>query len=311
MFVLRHYYSSNELPFSLVLTSRLEKFCIRHADAVTAPSRDMAHRMARECGISISRISVVPNPIQTQHFERGSQNVSKHKADAQFLVMHVGRLERAKGIEVLARAIPAVTARIPHAHFVFIGGATDLALWKRRLQSVAATNRGAKNIQLVGAVDNTALAAWYRRADLAVVASQLYESFSYTCAQAMAAGLAVVASRIGGIPETLDHGSCGMLVEPGDSEALANAIICLAENPDLRCQMGSAGQRKAQSAFAPNRVAQEILRVYASLGRSKLALTARPPLVTINGEKGPIAGDLQQSDDLTKNTKGMASVDRY
>jgi glycosyltransferase involved in cell wall biosynthesis len=283
MFVLRHYYQPEELPFRLGLISWLEKFCIRHADAVTAPSRDTALRISQECGISVNQITVIPNPIQIQPFDSAhSAATACDKANGwpepsgkpKFTVVCVGRLERAKGIEVLARAIPLVLARIPHTRFVFIGGAADLSVWRFRLESLAGGNQASGEVELAGPVDDIELASWYHRADVAVVPSQLYESFSYTCAQAMAAGVAVVASCIGGIPETLDYGTCGTLVEPGNSEELANAIIHLAENPNLRRQMGCAGQRRAADAFASTRVARETLRRYGWLAQTELAFKA-------------------------------------
>jgi spore coat protein SA len=129
---------------------------------------------------------------------------------------------------------------------------------------------------LVGEADQSAVANWYRQADLAAVPSLLPESFSYTCAQAMAAGVPVVASRIGGIPETLDYGASGMLVEPGSSEELARAIIHLAENPRLREALGRAGRTRAANLFATSRVTAQTALFYASVARTELAAEAQP-----------------------------------
>src|SRR5690348_10400900 len=215
MFVLRRYFAREDVSFDTALISRLEKFCIRRANALSAPSRDMAETIARECQIPMASISVIPNPVEVADSEerRGDQ------VSSAFTVLHVGRLQRAKGIEVLARAIPLVLSRVPNARFVFIGAGGNLDAWHHRLESLIGAGGNAGRVLLLGGLNETELTEWYGRADVAVVPSLLYESFSYTCAQAMAAELPVVASRIGGIPETLDHGACGPLAEPGDSKA--------------------------------------------------------------------------------------------
>src|SRR5262249_53185833 len=120
--------------------------------------------------------------------------------DTGVTILHVGRLDRGKGIEVLANAIPSVLAKVPSCRFVFIGddcsdgkGST----WRKRLESQLAAAGVDKQVTFLGGLDQLELNAWYRKADIAVVPSLIYESFSYTCAQAAAAGLPVIASRIG------------------------------------------------------------------------------------------------------------------
>jgi glycosyltransferase involved in cell wall biosynthesis len=98
---------------------------------------------------------------------------------------------------------------------------------------------------------------------MCVVPSILYESFSYTCAQAMAAGRPVVATRIGGIPETVEDGVTGLLVEPGNAAELAEALIRLALDPVQRARMGQAGRERVARDFNPATVARRMLAVYA------------------------------------------------
>ena len=119
----------------------------------------------------------------------------------------------------------------------------------------------------LGPLDEPDLLAWYQRADIAVVPSMLYESFSYTCAQAMAAGLPVVATRIGGIPETIDDNSSGLLVNPGDVNELAQAILRCARDPHLRRRMSEAGKTKAQRQFDSPKIARQFLEVAFSLSK--------------------------------------------
>lgn len=261
-FVLRRYYRPEEMRYDTAITTILEKFCIRHADALTTPSRHMAQVIAAECGIPLERITVVPNALDTEEFCPASH---KRNAADDIVILHVGRLERGKGIHVLAEAIPLVLAAVPCARFVFAGDdgvLPDGRSQRAALQEYFADLGWDSRVELRGRVSQAKLLAAYAEADLCVVPSLIYESFSYTCAQAMACGLPVVASRIGGIPETVGDGVAGLLVEPGDVSGLAQAIICLAQDAALRRRMGAAGRARAAALYDARRVAELTLAVY-------------------------------------------------
>jgi len=189
------------------------------------------------------------------------------------VVLHVGRLERVKGIGILEEAIPEVLRACPHAFFVFIGqprADEDGRLWDERLRETFERMGVADRVRLLNYVENAVMNRWYQRADLAIVPSLNYESFSYTCAQAMAAGLPVVATAIGGIPETLDHGACGLLVSPSDVAGYRDALIALIQDSERREEMGRFGRERANTVFAAPVVAERIVELYGQ------AIEARP-----------------------------------
>lgn len=268
MFVLHRYYRAEEWPGSTSRIQAREKLCISQADALTAPSRNMAETIADECNVSRERIAVIPNALDVRPFERaGSESSSQRNGGSDVVILHVGRLDRGKGIEVLAEAIPSVLEQIPEARFVFAGDGrlpTGSGTWRTRLEEKLSAQQKSGRVTFLGELSLSALADWYGRVDIAVVPSLIYESFSYTCAQAAAAGLPVVASRIGGIPETIEDGVAGILVEPGNVEQLLSALLRLAREPILRRQMGAAGQRKAARSFAASEVAEQTLEIYRS-----------------------------------------------
>lgn len=260
--VLSRYYGRGELDFDTRIISWCERYLIRRAYAVSAPSADMSRVVAQECDLPISRIAVIPNPLWTDEFAMDSRTSGN-----QITILHVGRLERIKGVRVLVEAIPLVLRDMPNARFVFIGKdrpTVQGTSQRSELQALLADARADAAVKFLDEVDEIQLLEWYRRADICVTPSMLYESFSYTCAQAMAAGKPVVASRIGGIPETLDDGVSGVLVTPGRADELAAAIIELARNPARRVQMGSEGREKVKREFNPIRVAKKSLDVYAN-----------------------------------------------
>lgn len=266
--VLKHYYGAREMPFDTRIIGWCEKDMIRRAHALTAPSCDMAQTIANECGVPIASIAVIPNALPLDGFRKHSTTQSPNHP---ITILHVGRLERAKGVTLLAQAIPHVVQQVPNVRFVFVGDDRPIAHGTSQRAELEAQLReaGARgSVEFLGGVDQPTLLDEYCRADICVVPSLLYESFSYTCAQAMAAGKPVVASRIGGIPETVEDGVSGVIVEPGDAEQLAEAIMRVARDPALRERMGRAGRDKAARDFDPTMVAQRNLEVYERAKRT-------------------------------------------
>jgi glycosyltransferase involved in cell wall biosynthesis len=179
-------------------------------------------------------------------------------------ILHVGRLDRVKGIEILIRAATAVIAQIPNIRFILLGGGSAGYLEKLH-QLINANDIKQDQFQLLGDVSQGDLITWYQKADIAVVPTMNYESFSYTVAQAMAAGLPVVASRIGGIQETTGVENAAILVEAGDEKQLADALVALCQNPEMRQMMGKAGLSRAKSYFSDDVVAEKTLALYRTL----------------------------------------------
>jgi glycosyltransferase involved in cell wall biosynthesis len=146
---------------------------------------------------------------------------------------------------------------------------SDRGTWRQRLESCFQEQGMDDKVVFLSSVDQSTLIEWYCRTDVAVVPSILYESFSYTCAQAMAAGLPLVASRIGGIPETVHDEVSGLLVAPGDAEGLARAVIRLAQNSSLRRRIGQAGRAKARQHFDALNVAEQFIELIEPLASGK------------------------------------------
>ncbi len=95
-----------------------------------------------------------------------------------------------------------------------------------------------------------------------------YETGGLSAIEAMAFGLPVVASRTGGLPEVVEDGVTGILVPPGDSKALAEAVVLLLHDPALRRRLGQAGRQRVLDEFTLDRVLPQTLNVYQSLSRN-------------------------------------------
>jgi glycosyltransferase involved in cell wall biosynthesis len=265
-FVLRDSFAADEFSFDTNIVSNCEKKTIQRAHALTAPSVDMARRIAHATGVESGNVTVIPNPLYVNGVN-GNANGSKPKSlESELTVLYVGRIERAKGILVLANAIPEIIKHVPRVRFLIAGYDRPTARGtsqRAELEEQFARAGVSAKVEFLGAIEQSQLSALYRRADLCVVPALQYESFSYTCAQAMAAGKPVIATRVGGMSETVEDGRTGLIVEPDNADELATAVVALLKDRERRVAMGRAGREKVLREFDPLRVAQENLAVYA------------------------------------------------
>lgn len=265
-FVLQKYFSREAAGFlynPLIIKS--EKEFIRRATAITTPSHHLANILLDELSLPAGKIHVTPNAIDVNEFSPASV---EDKRDGELLILHVGRLEEAKGVCDLARAFAQLVrgGRCEKARLVYVGEDRSTARktsQKTELLQFFQENGIMDSVEFTGKVGRRELVQWYRRSDICVVPSKMYESFSYTAMEAMACGKPVVASRIGGIPETVDDGKTGILVSPGNVTELKNALEELANNRHMRSKMGEAAREKVKREYSSGAVARQNLDVYA------------------------------------------------
>jgi glycosyltransferase involved in cell wall biosynthesis len=98
-----------------------------------------------------------------------------------------------------------------------------------------------------------------------VVLPSIMEGFGFVLVEAMAVGKPVIASRVGGIPEIVEDGVTGILVDPRDSQSLAKHIILLLQDPQRRLTMGRAGKKRVQEHFTSKRMNEQLCEVYNEL----------------------------------------------
>src|SRR6266568_2964599 len=202
--------------------------------------------------------------VVTSHSDRGGESVSKQLFDWAVPPMTLRRAHRlialtareAQNLEYLVRAVEHLPSR-QKVHLKIVGedwgGVTGLRALARAL--------GIEDqITFTGPLPRADVIRAYGSADIFVLPS-LFEPFGIVLLEAMAAGLPIVASRVGGIPEVVQDGATGLLVRPGDSRVLAEAIGRLISDPSLRSQMGEAGRLRA-AAFSWERLVPRILKVY-------------------------------------------------
>jgi glycosyltransferase involved in cell wall biosynthesis len=219
----------------------------RRADTIRAVSRDIA-REAAAAGVKPSRVVVVPSRCDTGFFDPdrwrdASQTMrASLRGDPKSAVVgFVGSLNGSKGLDVLVAACALVAARQP----LRLAVAGDGPL-REELETTAARRR--LPIVLLGRLPSAEVPCFLAAID--VLAAPSYdEGLPRALLEAMAMGVPVVASEVGGIPEAVHDGITGLLVPPGDAEALACALIRVLDDRDFATHLGAAGRRRVLDEF--------------------------------------------------------------
>jgi glycosyltransferase involved in cell wall biosynthesis len=227
----------------------------RLSGAFCAVSEDLKRHMVAE-GFRAHRVRVIHNGIDpTVAAPRVEARRTLGIAPGQFVVGTIARLDPVKDVPTLIEAFSLCHSRLPSAELVVIGDGTERAdLEKRVRESVHG-----RHVRFIGARDDarTLLPAFDVYAN-----SSITEGVSVTVLEAMAAGVPVVATRVGGTPEILTDRQDGRIVPPRNPQALADAITELAERPELAGQFASRARQRVQTTFSLDRMVRDYVSVY-------------------------------------------------
>jgi glycosyltransferase involved in cell wall biosynthesis len=203
---------------------------------------------------------VMANAVDLDRFRPAMQKESRLR------VGFAGQWVKGKGVDALLSAWALVTKSLPEAELWLAGGP---GLWKgvgspSGLQKILAqvdelTHRGA--LRIAGELRRAEMPGFWSSLSVAVVPS-LYEAFGLVALEALACGVPVVASAVGGLPEIVVDGECGLLVPPNDPQQLAEALLALLRNPDLRSRLAEGARRRAE-AFSLERRSRSLLELLA------------------------------------------------
>jgi glycosyltransferase involved in cell wall biosynthesis/phosphoheptose isomerase len=237
----------------------IERGVVRRVDEIVATCTDEVFELLR-LGASRHKLTVVPCGVELDRF-RPDGPCERRRAGMRRLLC-VGRLVERKGIGNVIEAL----AELPDTELVVAGGPPRAELAAdaeaRRLRGVAASCGVAERVDLRGRVERSELPALLRSADV-VVCAPWYEPFGIVPLEAMACGIPVVASAVGGMIDTVVDGVTGLHVSPRDPERLASALRPLLDDPGYRAALGRAGVRRARRLYDWGRVATATLDVYA------------------------------------------------
>lgn len=235
-------------------------------DRVIAVSDAVRRFEQRYNRVSAARLRVIPPFVDVQRFVP-SPDEQRRAVRAEFgvdvgapLVGAIGSIFPEKRILELVRAVALVLRAVPEARLLLVGdGPAD---YIRRVKSESETLGIASRV--IWTDFRNDVARLMGALDLLVVASA-DESFSFAVAEAMAAGLPVVATAVGGIPETLSDGIHGFVVPLGDTARMVDAIVSLLNDPDLRRRFGEAGRARAVDQLSATAQVGKIEALFAEL----------------------------------------------
>ena len=244
-------------PFDYLYYKLADKI-LSDADVIITPSEHYANedllRKYKE------KVNVISNGINIRDFDiKYSKDECRDKIGLsanEEVMLFVGNLESRKGLDILIKAMHKIVKNTQDTKLVLIG----IGSMKNGLKSLAEKLGIIEHIKFAGFVDESEKVSYYKSADIFVLPS-LYEVFGIVNLEAMACGVPIVASNVGGIPDVVKDGENGLLVPPSNSEALADAIIYLLENEDVREKMGNNGREKIKD-YSWGRIANETEKVY-------------------------------------------------
>ncbi len=238
------------------------RFVARTARTIIALSSEGA-RFAQRCGAAKGRVTVIPNSVDTNAFTPEPSKLLKTKLGIEGkVVLYVGRLIKRKGVDILIRAFRDTIAAVPDSKLVIVGkGPEEQNL--RNLQKQLNLDQ----VFFIGNIPRSEMPEVYRGCDVFVLAPLHYEIFGNVIIEAMASGLPVICTKVGGIIDLVIHGENGFLVAPGNSKELGRYLTELLADETLREDMSKAARRLAVEKFDDLVVARAVERIYVeSLG---------------------------------------------
>ncbi|MBU1260237.1 MAG: glycosyltransferase family 4 protein [Planctomycetes bacterium] len=221
---------------STVIKGWLTRYALKKADMICSTSRFMIDRTVdlRPATVPIKHI---PFGVDYELFRPVVRQETK-ESEKGFLIGFVKALSPKYAPDILISAMPEICRQLPDARLVIIGQGP----MKAQLQNMARELGIMDKVEFTGFIPNEKLPVFFNSFDVFVHPSICQESFGVSILEASACGCPVVATRVGGVPEVCIDGQTGILIEPNNPDVLAEAIIKLAKNPELRNNIGRAGR---------------------------------------------------------------------
>jgi glycosyltransferase involved in cell wall biosynthesis len=236
----------------------LDALFLRHFQAVVTVS-DVIAQEARSAGVVADKITTIYNGIDLSAFASASPTLLKEiKKEDNLLIGTVGRLIPLKGVDYFLRAARQVLATFPKVIFVVVGEGPARGKLERLAKDLAID----QNVVFTGM--RADMADVYASLDIFVLAS-LDEGAPMVILEAMASGRPVIATEVGAVPKLVVSGESGMLVQAGDVEGLAKALLSLIRNPELRKRLARNGEIFVHRQFSSRIMSHKYVQLYERL----------------------------------------------
>jgi len=243
-------------------------FLYGRADRIVVVSPAFKDHLIRYWNVPAAKISIVENGVETDLFrlDPAAMEVRKQlKLEDQFLICYIGTMGNAHGLETLIAAAEELQTPLPGAMFLLIGEGAE----KKRIVELAVA-RGLTNIHFLGQQPRERIPAYVSAADLCLVMLKKTELFKTVIPtkllEYMACERPVIVAVDGQARQIVKEAGAGAFVEPENSQALVEAILDLAEDPERRRQMGARGRQYIVNKFSREKTARDYIAVLGMLG---------------------------------------------
>lgn len=232
---------------------RMIRAVLAHAALVIALSEEWRVRLARIC--PEARIEVLGNAVPLP-----APDQVRRDEEPRPTLLFLGEVSRRKGVYDLVRALALAAQRVPQLRLV-CGGAGEIEQVRRLAAQVGAADR----IECLGWLDACGKRAELARASAFVLPSYA-EGMPMALLEAMSWSLPVITTPVGGVPQVIAHEANGLLVQPGDTDALAAAIVRLMQSPAERARLGAAARATVAARFSLQASIEHLLAIYRRFG---------------------------------------------
>ena len=252
-------------PFKLVFTSAgqrrhtwITRFLIEHMDAVIATSEASASYLQRAATVVLHGVDADVYRSPTDR----AMAFAESGLPGKYGIGCFGRVREQKGTDLFVEAMCTLLPKYPDYCAVIIGSRTpDQRSFMRGLEERVAAAGLSNRIRFFGELPIEDVPRWYQRISIYAFTSRI-EGFGLTLLEAMAAGVALVASRAGGAEQVVTDGETGILVPPGDVRALIDALDSLMRDPERAAEMGQKARRRVIADFSLEAEVARIVDVY-------------------------------------------------
>jgi len=252
---------------SLSLKQQIKlRICCGGFKGIIAPSQELLDR-SKLLGVHETHMKYIPNGVDPRGFFPGDQNKAREILKLphnKWILLSTRRIVRKNGIRYLAEALNYVKNHLNDFLCVFCGGPGASDKYELPLVNKIIKDHGLQgNVRFEGDIPNKEIKTYIDACDIAILPS-LMEATSISGLEAMACGKPLIGTRVGGIPDLIEHEVTGLLTEPADSKALADTIIKMINTCDLE-KMGKAARIRILERFEWEKIAQDTLSFYSSL----------------------------------------------
>lgn len=202
------------------------------------------------------KVHRIPNAVDPYIFKpRSRDNFFENRGIKGDVVLFVGAMQKGKGIYVLLECIPCIIKDYPNTHFVLVGKEVE------NIHPLIKKYKISRNVHILGRISHRELLSCYSSADI-FVAPSLYEPFGTVYLESMASELPTIGTSVGGTTEIIDDMVNGILVEPRDSEQLAEGIKLLLSDEKLRKKLGKNARKKIIEKYSWEKITDQIENLY-------------------------------------------------